>query len=103
MGLCHSRYKTECGRRLALKLRSLLPRTLGGLAGTEHQSQSNKVDSAAPTAAATTTAVVTSGPSLVSAQYDARTNTVELRVKAGTGKGMHFMGTKACTRCCCWR
>ena len=29
MGLCHSRYKMECGRRLALALMSLLPPNLG--------------------------------------------------------------------------
>ena len=29
MGLCHSRYKIECGRRLALSLMDLMPPNLG--------------------------------------------------------------------------
>jgi hypothetical protein len=66
MGLCHSRYKTECGRRLALSLMDLLPPNLG-------KAVAGGVDVA--------TAAVASSPSITNVTVLEKGTVVELTVR----------------------
>ena len=81
-GLCHSRYKTECGRRLALEVDRLLP----------------------PHGAASVRAPrVTRGPvvtniSLV-ADHTSRSK-ISIAMAVVNGDGMRWNGTKQCSTCC---
>ena len=86
MGLCHSRYKMECGRRLALALMSLLPPNLGSEPPQQQRLVSPALD------------VVASGPTITSVAAIENGAAIELTVK--NGHGMHWNGTKQCTRCC---
>ena len=72
MGLCHSRYKMQCGARLALELRRLLP------------------DAAPPS--------VTMGPVVTSARADNSTGTWSSTITLQTrnGDGMYWNGSKQC-------
>ena len=94
MGLCHSRYKQECGRRLALALMALLPPNLGKTL--DERSGSAPIDAAADSSASAVTAA--SGPSITAAAVVSDGTIVELTV--ADGKGMRWAGTKQCTRCC---
>ena len=91
MGLCHSRYKMECGRRLALSLMSLLPPNLGKTLLLSPQQQQ-------PSLVAPVPPVVASGPTISSVATIEAGAAIELTVK--DGHGMHWNGTKQCTRCC---
>lgn len=83
MGLCHSRYKLECGRRLAISLMSLLPSNLGKLPST---------------ATATYVSSLAAGPAIQNVTLLDGGTIVELQV--ANGRGMIWRGTKQCTRCC---
>jgi len=78
-GLCHSRYKTECGRRLALEVNRLLP----------------KVDNVSiPVSRGATVIGVSMAPDKSSRSQYSILLTVE------NGDGMHWQGTQQCTICC---
>jgi len=72
-GLCHSRYKPQCGRRLALQLRALW-----GMATVDE---------------------VVTGPTVLNASYDGRSSG-DVTVTMRDGDGLHWNGTRQCTACC---
>merc|ERR1711957_555445 len=75
-GLCHSRYKTECGRRLALEADRLLPDA---------------------------EARVTRGPVVTNISYVADSTSrskVSIELTVVNADGLHWNGTKQCTICC---
>jgi hypothetical protein len=76
----------ECGRRLALALMSLLPPGLGKHA---HSMDTKPIGVAPPRNA---------GPSLLNVSIVENGAAVELAI--ANGHGLHWNGTKQCTRCC---
>ena len=82
-GLCHSRYKTECGRRLALEVNRLLPPAALGVA--------------APPLPVSRGPVVTK----VSMTPDKTSRSkYSILLEVENGEGMHWAGTQQCTICC---
>lgn len=81
-GLCHSRYKPQCGARIALQLRRLL---------------------SSPSSPAGWAPNVTSGPVAEGCQLvpDSRSRSrVSIQVNVSFGVGMHWNGTTQCSTCC---
>jgi hypothetical protein len=109
-GLCHSRYKTECGRRLALEV--------GRLIGLKTHANSTTVGPSDPVAVLVKDGSSRSKYSVqvlilysfcahsVLILYAYCTHTVlilysySVQLTVSNGQGMHWNGTKQCVMCC---
>jgi hypothetical protein len=104
-GECHSRYKMECGRRLALEVSSLLR---GVSSSTNLGSSRTNLDTHAGTGSSPNSNPDTNivggstpplvGPTITSFAVNPKEQTVTLTLN--NAKGLEWVGTKQCTRCC---
>jgi len=98
MGLCHSRYKQQCGKRLALALREFLPPPLGTGTNREVNYTSDCARSCCSCCLRLIPHLQYIGPSIVNVSLVNKGTLIAITVK--NGAGLHWNGTTQCSACC---